>query len=170
MADGGERGSQLTGQPIGWSNEIGTADAGEKDAELKAAFDAQAARAALEAELNDRFEAFVTEAIDGLPGPFREQLDSVAIVIEEEPSQAQLASVGAHMLLGLYQGVPRTAFGAENAPVASKITVFRGPLLRSYRSAEALRAGVAETVRHEVAHHLGISDARLMELAREHRG
>jgi predicted Zn-dependent protease with MMP-like domain len=29
---------------------------------------------------------------------------------------------------------------------------------------------VAETVRHEVAHHFGISDARLAELARERGG
>ena len=58
-------------------------------------------------------------------------------------------------------------YGVENAPIASKITIFRGPHLRQFRDPDALALGVAETVRHEIAHHFGISDARLVELARE---
>jgi predicted Zn-dependent protease with MMP-like domain len=65
--------------------------------------------------------------------------------------------------------VPRTAWSADGAPVASKITIFRGPLIRANRTPERLAAAVAETVYHEVAHHLGISDARLHELAAERR-
>jgi predicted Zn-dependent protease with MMP-like domain len=52
-------------------------------------------------------------------------------------------------------------------PIASKITLFRGPLMRANPSPERLAVAVAETVYHEVAHHLGISDARLRELARD---
>jgi predicted Zn-dependent protease with MMP-like domain len=93
----------------------------------------------------------------------------VAIVVDDEPTLEQLASVGAPGLLGLYTGVPRTAWGAGEAAVASKITIFRGPHLRQFRDPEALARGVRETVHHEVAHHFGISDARLDELARERR-
>ncbi len=117
----------------------------------------------------DPFEVALDEAIAELPEPFRGQLDSVAIVIEDEPTRAQLASVHAWGLFGLYQGVPRTAYGAEAAAVPSKITLFRGPLMRANRSPDRLRAAVGETLRHEVAHHLGISDARLQELDRERR-
>jgi predicted Zn-dependent protease with MMP-like domain len=60
--------------------------------------------------------------------------------------------------------VPRTAFGADHAPVASKITLFRGPLMRSHRTPDALRRAVAETLLHEIAHHLGIGDERLAQL------
>ena len=60
--------------------------------------------------------------------------------------------------------MPRTAYGAEAAAVPSKITLFRGPLLRSSRSPEALAELVTDTVYHEIAHHFGISDARLHEL------
>jgi len=115
----------------------------------------------------DPFEAALDEAIAELPEPFRAQLDSVAIVIAEEPSAAQLASVHARGLFGLYQGVPRTAYAAAAAAAPSKITLFRGPLMRANRSPGSLRAAVGETLRHEVAHHLGISDARLRELERE---
>lgn len=111
-------------------------------------------------------ETMVIDALERLPEPFRERLGSVAIVIEEEATPEQLASVGARGLYGLYQGVPRTHLSADGAPVPSKITIFRGPLVRANRTPEALAAAVADTVYHEIAHHFGISDARLHELRR----
>jgi predicted Zn-dependent protease with MMP-like domain len=115
----------------------------------------------------DPFEELVFAALDSLPPAFRDRLGSVAIVVEDEPTTQQLASAHAFGLLGLYTGVPRTAYGATNAAVASKITIFRGPHLRQFRDPDSLARGVAETVRHEVAHHFGISDARLTELAHD---
>ena len=113
------------------------------------------------------FEDWVFEAIDALPAVFRDRLGSVAIVIEEWPTQAQLASVGAAGLYGLYQGVPRSVPGADQSPTPSKITIFRGTLERHYRTPDALREKVIDTVHHEIAHHFGISDSRLHELAAE---
>ena len=81
-------------------------------------------------------EAMVIDALEALPAPFRDQLGSVAIVIEEEATQEQLALVGAHGLYGLYQGVPRTRWAADGAPSPSKITIFRGPLVRANRTPE----------------------------------
>lgn len=115
----------------------------------------------------DALETLVIDALERLPPVFRERLGSVAIVIEEEPTAAQLASVGVRGLFGLYQGVPRTTYNAEAAAVPSKITLFRGPLTRASRSREALAERVADTVYHEIAHHFGISDARLAELRSE---
>ena len=112
----------------------------------------------------DRFDEALDAAIADLPEPYRRELASVAIVVQDEPNAEQLTSVGARGLFGLYQGVPRTAYGADGAPVASKITLFRGPLLRAYPTKDALIRGVRETFDHEVAHHLGISDARMREL------
>ena len=114
-------------------------------------------------------EDLVFDALERLPSPFREQLGSVAIVVEDEATPEQLASVGAGGLYGLYQGVPRTAWGADQAQMPSKITIFRGPLVRANRTPERLAAAVADTVYHEIAHHLGISDARLHELGDDHR-
>jgi predicted Zn-dependent protease with MMP-like domain len=109
-------------------------------------------------------ERLVIDALDRLPASFRERLGSVAIVFEDEPTRDQLAEVGAAGLFGLYQGVPRTTYGADAATFPSKITLFRGPLLRASPTPAALAALVAETVYHEIAHHFGISDARLHEL------
>ena len=109
-------------------------------------------------------EALVVDALERLPAAFRERLGSVAIVIEDEPTPEQLASVRAHGLYGLYQGVPRTAWAADAASVPSKITIFRGPLTRANRTPDRLAVAVADTVYHEIAHHFGITDARLREL------
>ncbi len=110
------------------------------------------------------FEAAIERAIASLPQGFAERLDSVAIVIDDEPTSEQLASVNAHGLFGLYQGVPRTAFGADHVPLPSKITLFRGPLLRANPDSAALAGAVEETTLHEIAHHFGLSDRRLLEL------
>jgi predicted Zn-dependent protease with MMP-like domain len=109
-------------------------------------------------------EGYVVDALERLPEPFAGRLGSVAIVIEDEPTPDQLASVGARGLYGLYQGIPRTQLSADAAAGVSKITIFRGPLVRASRSREELADRVADTVYHEIAHHFGISDARLREL------
>jgi len=119
---------------------------------------------------DDDIEGMVIDALEALPAPFRDQLGSVAIVIEDEATPEQLTSVGAHGLYGLYQGVPRTRYAAESAASPSKITIFRGPLVRNQRTREGLAAAVADVVYHEIAHHFGISDARLHELAEERGG
>jgi predicted Zn-dependent protease with MMP-like domain len=48
-----------------------------------------------------------------------------------------------------------------------KITIYRGPLERLYgRDPERLRGEVRRVVLHEIAHHFGISDERLVEIDR----
>jgi predicted Zn-dependent protease with MMP-like domain len=110
------------------------------------------------------FDEVIDAALDALPTGFAERLGSVAIVVEDEPSADQLSSVGAHGLFGLYQGVPRTRWGADAAPFASKITLFRGPLSRANRDPERLARAIEDTLHHEIAHHFGIDDDRLREL------
>jgi predicted Zn-dependent protease with MMP-like domain len=124
------------------------------------------------AEQPDVLDVLFDEAIDrtikSLPDEFVDRLGSVAIVVEDEPTPAQLASVGARGLYGLYQGVPRTRWGVDNAAVPSKITLFRGPLVRSSRSMSSLAKAVESTLLHEIAHHFGISDERIRELQHRH--
>ena len=107
------------------------------------------------------FERLVQEVVDSLPEPFRDAMSNVEIVVEDEPPAGQ-------PLLGLYQGVPltrrTTSYGAV---LPDKITIFRGPLERLYGGDdERLRREVRRVVLHEVAHHFGISDERLIEIDR----
>jgi predicted Zn-dependent protease with MMP-like domain len=110
------------------------------------------------------FEQFVEEALDSLPASLRRRMSNVGIVIEDEPPPAQ-------PLLGLYQGVPLTRRGAYYAgALPDKITIYRLPLERLYgEDRERLAQETRRVVLHEIAHHFGISDARLREIERERR-
>lgn len=116
------------------------------------------------------FDELVRRALAAIPEPFASRLGSVAIVVDDEATPEQLAGLGTRGLFGLYQGVPRTAYGADHAPVASKITIFRRPIELYYRDPAARARAVEDTVVHEIAHHFGISDARLRELQRRPAG
>lgn len=109
----------------------------------------------------ERFERWIQDALDTLPPELSTRLSNVAVTIETEPPAGQ-------RLLGLYQGVPLSRRGAYYGGVLpDKITIYRGPLERLYGgSPERLRAEIRRVVLHEIAHHFGISDARLVEIDR----
>jgi predicted Zn-dependent protease with MMP-like domain len=113
------------------------------------------------------FERLVDRALAGIPAPFRGALAEVAIVIEDEPSDEQLDENDIEpggALYGLYEGVPRTEWGADWAIVPNRISLFRFPLEDDFPDPVELEAEVRRTVVHELAHHLGIDDRRLDEL------
>jgi predicted Zn-dependent protease with MMP-like domain len=107
------------------------------------------------------FEECVAEALASLPDDLRGFMSNVELVVEGEPPPGM-------PLLGLYQGVPLTRRTSFYAGVpADKITIYRGPLERlHWRDASQLRQEIRRVVLHEIAHHFGISDARLKELDR----
>jgi predicted Zn-dependent protease with MMP-like domain len=115
-------------------------------------------------------DAVIEDVLERLPEPFREQLATVALVVEDEATPEQLARLRVPGLFGLYEGVPRTRWGVDNVPIANKITLFLGPLARANPSPDRLRVAIEDTLLHEIAHHLGIDDARLHALAAERRG
>ena len=113
------------------------------------------------------FERLVERALAGIPFPFRDALAEVAIVIDDEPSPLQRRENDLpddESLYGLYEGVPRTEYGADSAGVPNRITLFRLPLEEDFPDPVELAEEVRITVIHELAHHLGIDDDRLDEL------
>ena len=113
------------------------------------------------------FETLVERALARTPSPFREALAEVAIVIDDEPSPAQRIEndlPDGELLYGLYEGVPRTEYGADWAAQPNRITLFRLALEADFADPLDLSEEVRITVIHELAHHLGIDDERLDEL------
>jgi predicted Zn-dependent protease with MMP-like domain len=109
----------------------------------------------------------VERALSAIPSPFAEVLVEVAVVIEDEPSAAQRLEnelADDETLYGLYEGVPRTEWGADFAPFPNRISLFRLPLEADFPDPLALEQEVRMTVIHEIAHHIGIDDDRLAEL------
>jgi predicted Zn-dependent protease with MMP-like domain len=113
----------------------------------------------------ETFEALVADALDQIPEELGQYMDNVAVFVEDWPTPEQLAGRRG-TLLGLYQGIDLTRRSSltYGAAMPDRITVFRGPISRIARDQTELVNMVTRTVIHEVAHHFGISDARLHEL------
>ena len=116
----------------------------------------------------ERFERLVERAVASLPEEFSARLENVDVVVADWPAHHDLARLGLrnrYELLGLYQGVPLTARGGHYGLVPpDKITIFQGPIEAKCRSDARIMTEIARVVRHEIAHHFGIGDGRLMEL------
>ncbi len=119
---------------------------------------------------SERFEQLVEEALDSIPDEFWAVVDNLGVQVMDWPSPYQMASAGVapgHILLGLYEGIPLTERTTHYGLVApDRVTIFRGPILRVCPpdDEDAVRKQVRRTVLHEVAHHFGISDERLVEI------
>jgi predicted Zn-dependent protease with MMP-like domain len=109
----------------------------------------------------EEFESAVQDALDSVPPELAGVMENVGIVIDEWPPPGS-------NLLGLYEGVPRTRRTSSYGGVLpDRITIYRGPLERYYGHDPALlHAQIHRVVLHEIAHHFGISDERLVEIDR----
>lgn len=113
---------------------------------------------------DEAFEALVADALDSIPEELGEEMDNVAVVVEDWPTPEQLAEHG--RLLGLYEGIDITQRGPLDyaGVMPDRITIFKGPLCEMAHDLEDLAEQVRVTVLHEVGHYFGISDGRLDEL------
>ena len=116
----------------------------------------------------EEFAQLVTKVVEDLPQEFLTKLENIDIVIEDYPTLAQVSKSGlrrSETLLGLYEGIPQTKRGSHYGMVLpDKITIFQKPIEASCRSGAELYAEVSRVLQHEIAHHFGISDARLREI------
>ena len=113
----------------------------------------------------DRFERLVAEAIDSLPAQFLPYLEKVAIVVEDWPSEENLAELGMgpdETLFGLHRGPPLGSY--DNMLTPPMIIIYRGPILEECETEEEVRREVRTTVLHEVGHFFGMSEDDMTRL------
>ncbi len=111
-----------------------------------------------------QFSRRVDAALRQLPDTYRQYLDNVVIVVEDEPDPASQDdhSGDTDELFGLYHGIPRSQrTGGYSMVVPDQITLFRGPLVRAFGTGEDLDEQIRVTVLHELGHHLGFDEDRL---------
>jgi predicted Zn-dependent protease with MMP-like domain len=117
------------------------------------------------------FDRLVSDAYARIPRRFRARLKNVALVVEAEPTGAQLARgrvPRGGTLLGLYEGRPLTTRSVfEPFAMPDRITIFQGPHERLARSAEELVRLVHDTVWHEVAHYFGMDELQVRRAERK---
>ena len=70
-----------------------------------------------------------------------------------------------NILLGLYEGIPQTERGSHYGMVPpDKITIFQKSIEAAYHGEHQITREIERVVKHEIAHHFGIGDARLDEI------
>jgi len=91
----------------------------------------------------DEFESLVADAIDALPEEFQRLLESVPVVVSELGSEQHA--------YGQYFGD-----GVARDRYEDRIVIYRDTLERDFgHDRELLARQVEQTLRHELAHHLG---------------
>lgn len=109
------------------------------------------------------FERIVDEALEEIPDAIVDRVDNLHVVVEQWPTPDQ--DPDGTGLLGIYEGVSLLDRGlGYSGHLPDRIVIFMQPHLRLGLDRSGLRAEIRKTVLHEVAHHLGIDDARLHEL------
>lgn len=113
----------------------------------------------------EAFEKLVEEGFLLIPEKFRERIQNVALLVEDEPSYEVRRQEGLsedETLLGLYQGIPASVRGDSygiGPTIPDTITLFRVPIEKAADGApEEIRKIVAETVWHEFAHYFGMDE------------
>lgn len=111
----------------------------------------------------EAFAKLVQQAIADLPTPYAKLMESIAVVIEDEPPKEVLEDLELESeddLLGLYQGQSLAAdsFFRPGGEAPPQISIYRGPILRLCESPEEVVQEVYDTVVHELGHHVGLDD------------
>jgi predicted Zn-dependent protease with MMP-like domain len=111
------------------------------------------------------FRELVSEAITDLPDQFARAIVNMAIVVEEEPTEEDLESVGLDPeqddLFGLYQGVPLPERGPDAPVLPDRIAIYRLPILWACETRAEAVAEVRTTVIHELGHYFGLGEDEL---------
>ena len=114
-----------------------------------------------------RFENLVRQAMDELPQEFRERLENVAVIVEDNPSDELLERMEIpeeDTLFGLYEGTPLTERGFESPLYPDRIWIFQRPIEEECDSEKEIKEEIKVTIVHEVAHFFGLDDDYLEEL------
>lgn len=114
------------------------------------------------------FEQLVKEAVAGIPPKFRRAVANLAIVVEDEPSEAVLREMEIEppdTLFGLYQGTPLTerTWGYGNT-LPDRITLYQGPIEDASEDEDDLVVCIGETLIHELGHYFGLSEEEIEEI------
>jgi predicted Zn-dependent protease with MMP-like domain len=114
------------------------------------------------------FDKIVKSAIRRIPGEIRHHLENLVISVRKKPTRAMLKDVGlppGDVLFGLFQGVSLLERSVTAPPLfPDTIFLFQGPIEESCENIEELEEQVEITLVHEIAHFVGMTEERLMEL------
>jgi predicted Zn-dependent protease with MMP-like domain len=119
-----------------------------------------------------RFEQLVEEALRDIPKSFRDAMQNVAVIVEDEPPPHVLEDMEIEpdeALFGLYEGtpLPERGSGYGNA-LPDRISIYQIPIEEACADDQEIRACVAETVIHEFGHYFGMTEEEIEAIEEKH--
>lgn len=120
------------------------------------------------------WEAYVEEGLAAIPLRFRDKIRNVAILLEDDPSDAVRQEEGLNgdeTLLGYYQGIPlseRGDFYGVGPTMPDTITLYKNPILdEAAHDPVRVREVVVDTIWHEFGHYFGLDEYQVRRRERE---
>jgi predicted Zn-dependent protease with MMP-like domain/Flp pilus assembly protein TadD len=112
------------------------------------------------------FRSAVAESIDNLPRSIREYVEDVPVLVEDYPSDDLMEEESVSpQILGIYIGTPRTEAGPTHQPIdVTRVILFKKNLEKICRDRDELIDQIQITLRHEIGHHLGLSEEDMERL------
>ncbi|MCA1560300.1 MAG: metallopeptidase family protein [Acidobacteria bacterium] len=113
----------------------------------------------------ERFAVLVEDALREIPRRFRNAMQNVAVIVEDEPPAHVLEEMEIEppdSLFGLYHGtpLPERTWGYGNA-LPDRISIYQRPIEESCADDDEIRDCIAETVIHEFGHYFGLSEEEI---------
>ena len=113
----------------------------------------------------EHFDRLVARAVRGIPKRFRDEMDNVAVVVEDRPSLELLNEMELappDTLYGLYQGTPLPEREwAHGNVLPDRITIYQQPIVEDTEDDDAVIRAIGETVIHEFGHYFGLSEEEI---------
>lgn len=115
-----------------------------------------------------RFERLVDDAVRSIPKRFRDAVQNLAIVVEDEPPDDVLDDMEVEppdTLFGLYQGTPLTERSSSYGnTLPDRITLYQGPIEEACDSDDDVVTCIGETLIHELGHYFGLSEEEIEDI------
>jgi predicted Zn-dependent protease with MMP-like domain len=115
-----------------------------------------------------RFERLVDNAVATIPRTFRDALQNLAIVVEDEPPDHVLEELEIgpdDTLFGLYQGTPLTERTSQYGnTLPDRISLYQGPIEDECETDDEIVECIGETLIHELGHYFGLSEDEIEEI------
>ena len=107
----------------------------------------------------------VEDALREIPRRFRNAMQNVAVIVEDEPPAHVLEEMEIEppdSLFGLYHGtpLPERTWGYGNA-LPDRISIYQRPIEESCADDDEIRDCIAETVIHEFGHYFGLTEEEI---------
>jgi len=115
------------------------------------------------------FQEMVAKALDEVPEEFDTEWNNVVVTVSTDwPTDADKKRMGVpqeHLVFGTYSGLSRTTGFSASSGSRHVIVIYQPALELCYGSdKERLEQEIRRVVRHELAHHLGMSHPRMKEI------